>query len=125
MGQSGVVLCWSRNSDATGEKGRRRVDLVDVCLPLPLTPGGDVAVDNLAAPPHLHRGGGGGAAGLRGEVDLGLPGGGERLLAGVNGGVVQHLPGLQRLRLRPGLADGQQAGRRILTKIQQLYCEVD
>ena len=61
-----------------GEKGRRGVHLVDIRLALSLPPGGDVAVHDLTAPSHRHRGGR--AAGLRGEVDLRLARGREGVL---------------------------------------------
>ena len=76
-------------------------------------------MDDLTVPPRLHRGGR--AAGLRGEVDLRLARGRQRVLAGVSrgggGGVLQLLPRLQLLRLRPGLteAEGQQAGRTVFS----------
>ena len=79
---------------------------------------------NRPAPPRRLHLGGGGAAGLGGEVDLRLPGGGQRVLAGVHGGGVHHLPALQRLRLRPALADGQQAVRRILSDPEMSYSKV-
>ena len=79
---------------------------------------------NRPAPPRRLHLGGGGAAGLGGEVDLRLPGGGQRVLAGVHGGGVHHLPALQRLRLRPALTDGQQAVRRILSDPEMSYSKV-
>ena len=62
-------------SDMTGKKGRR-VDLVDVRLSLPLTPGGYVPVNNLRLRhPSRHLDGGerAGLAGARREVYIRLP----------------------------------------------------
>ena len=112
----------SRNSDVAGEKGRRGIHLVDIRLALPLPPGGDVAVHDLTAPSHRHRGGR--AAGLRGEVDLRLARGREGVLPRVRWGVVQHRPHLQLVRLRLGLSDWEQAARRVLFLVDNSIIQI-